>query len=215
MTARIALVTGANRGIGFETCRALGKLGYRVVLTARDPALGRQVAAGLASEGLDVRFRQLDVTDAASISRIKRLVDAEYRRLDVLVNNAAVYLDGDRNVFQITPKVLDSTLNVNVQGPWLLCRAFIPLMQKQGYGRIVNVSSEYGSLSSMTGDSPSYRISKAALNALTRVVADTVDGCKIKVNAVCPGWVRTRMGGPGAELEPHEAVDTIVRGLLR
>ena len=207
---RIALVTGANRGIGFETCRQLAGAGLRVILTSRDPAKGRRAADLLRREGKDVAWEPLDVTDSKSVKRLLDAVRRRFGRLDVLVNNAAVYLDEDVSVFEVDDATVRATLETNFYGPLAMCRAFVPLMQAQGYGRVVNVSSGAGQLSSMTGGAAAYKVSKAALNALTRIVADEVRPANIKVNAVCPGWVRTKMGGPGAPRSPEQAAETIV-----
>ena len=207
---RIALVTGANRGIGFETCRQLAGAGLRVILTSRDPAKGRRAADLLRREGKDVACEPLDVTDSKSVKRLLDAVRRRFGRLDVLVNNAAVYLDEDVSVFEVDDATVRATLETNFYGPLAMCRAFVPLMRAQGYGRVVNVSSGAGQLSSMTGGTAAYKVSKAALNALTRIVADEVRPANIKVNAVCPGWVRTKMGGPRAPRSPEQGAETIV-----
>jgi NAD(P)-dependent dehydrogenase (short-subunit alcohol dehydrogenase family) len=206
---RVALVTGANRGIGLEVCRQLAAHGLRVVLTARDPDKGQAAADGLTAEGLDVAFLPLDVTDPAAAEAARRWVDERYGRLDVLVNNAAVLLDENAGVFDVPLPIFSETMAINLHGPLHLCRAFVPGMRQRGYGRVVNVSSEMGQLSTMGGYSPAYAISKAALNALTRVVAAEA-GRAVKVNAACPGWVRTDMGGPHASRSVEQGVDTIV-----
>ena len=205
---RIALVTGANRGIGLEVCRQLAAGGLRVVLTARDPCKGRAAAERLAGEGLDVAFCPLDVTDPAAVAA-RAWVEERYGGLDVLVNNAAVYLDENVSVFDAPLMNFAETLAVNLYGPLHLCRAFVPGMRQRGYGRVVNVSSESGQLSSMGGYTAAYAISKAALNALTRIVAAEA-GRAVKVNSVCPGWVRTDMGGPSASRSVAEGADSIV-----
>ncbi|WP_374689559.1 SDR family oxidoreductase [Promineifilum sp.] len=209
MDGRVALVTGANRGIGLEVCRQLADLGLRVILTARDPAQGEAAARQLQRDGSDVAFWPLDVTDPATVAAAQAFVEERYSRLDVLVNNAAIYPDGDRSVFDVPLETMEETLRVNFYGPLLLCRAFAPSMRRRRYGRIVNVSSNAGQLSTMGAGTPAYAISKAALNALTRIVAAEVGG-HVKVNAVCPGWVRTEMGGPGAPRSVAEGADTIV-----
>ena len=210
---KIALVTGANRGLGFETCRQLARLGFSVILTARDPNAGQEAAQILIEEGLPVAFQPLDVTRLEQVERLRDEVVRQYGRLDVLVNNAAVYLDETINVLDVPLELVETTLAVNFYGPFHLARAFIPLMRRNGYGRLVNVSSEDGSLAEMNsrrGATSAYRISKAALNALTRLVAGAVQGENIKVNSVCPGWVRTDMGGPHATRSVEEGVDTIL-----
>ena len=206
---RIALVTGANRGIGLEVCRQLAARGLRVVLTARDSCKGRAAAERLAAEGLDVAFCPLDVTDPAAAVAARAWVEERYGGLDVLVNNAAVYLDENVSVFDAPLMNFAETLAVNLYGPLHLCRAFVPGMRQRGYGRVVNVSSESGQLSSMGGYTAAYAISKAALNALTRIVAAEA-GRAVKVNSVCPGWVRTDMGGPSASRSVAEGADSIV-----
>jgi NAD(P)-dependent dehydrogenase (short-subunit alcohol dehydrogenase family) len=206
---RIALVTGANRGIGLEVCRQLAARGLRVVLTARDPDKGQSAAQLLGRQGLDVDFCALDVADPAAAEAARAWVEGRYGRLDVLVNNAAVYLDEGRNILDMPLAMVETTLATNLYGPLHLCRAFVPGMRRRGYGRVVNVSSESGQLSSMGGYTPAYAISKAALNALTRVVAAEA-GRAVKVNSVCPGWVRTDMGGPNASRSVAEGADSIV-----
>ena len=207
---RIALVTGGNRGIGFEVCRQLGKLGVRVLLTGRDPTEGERAAITLQEEGLEVQYHPLDVTDHERIADLAEAVERIFGRLDILVNNAGVALDQGVSVLDLPLEDLRATLEVNLYGPLALIRAFAPLMQRGGYGRIVNVSSGLGSLANMGGRGAAYKISKAALNALTRVAAAELKGAKIKVNAASPGWVRTRMGGSGATRSPEQGADTIV-----
>jgi NAD(P)-dependent dehydrogenase (short-subunit alcohol dehydrogenase family) len=213
MEKKIALVTGANRGIGFETCRQLGQRGFRVVLTSRNHILGAKAAEILRHEGLEIVFHQLDVTAQDQVSRVRDLVVQEYDSLDVLINNAGVSLDGGASVFDVAETVFEETLAVNFYGPMRMTRAFIPTMKRNDYGRVVNVSSALGSLEAMgnlPGQTAAYRVSKAALNALTRLMAGGVKEYNIKINAVCPGWVRTRMGGSRAPREVAVGVDTIV-----
>ena len=211
---RIAVVTGGNRGMGFETCRQLARSGARVILTSRDPAKGDAAAGRLQGEGLDVRHDQLDVADDASIGRLAEFIRGEFGRLDILINNAGIARGRDEpreramRTFEATPEGLRDVLATNLIGPFLLCQALTPLME--GYGRVVNVSSGMGQLCDMGGGFPAYRISKAGLNALTRIFASELEGTGIKVNAVCPGWVRTGMGGAAAERSVEEGVATTV-----
>lgn len=206
---RVALVTGANRGIGLEVCRQLARRGLRVVLTARDTPLGQAAAAHLSHEGLEVVFHPLDVAEAESVTTLRLWVEEHLGGLDVLVNNAAVYLDEGVSIFDVTLPDFATTLETNLYGPLHLCRAFVPGMRDRGYGRVVNVSSVSGQLSTMGGYTGAYAISKAALNALTRVVAAEA-GPRVKVNAACPGWVRTGMGGPSAPRTVAQGADGIV-----
>jgi NAD(P)-dependent dehydrogenase (short-subunit alcohol dehydrogenase family) len=209
----VAVVTGAYRGLGLETCRQLAERGYRVVLTARREVEGRAAADGLVDRGLDVRFRALDVTDAASVQRLRDGLREEHGRIDCLVNNAGIFPDpapGSEasSIFQADLDTVRRGLETNTLGALRVCQALIPLME--GNGRVVNVSSGMGQLSEMNGCCPGYRLSKTALNAVTRILADELLGTGVKVNAVCPGWVRTDMGGPDAELSVEEGARGIV-----
>lgn len=208
----VAIVTGGNRGLGLETCRQLAELGLQVVLTSRDQAQGEAAAAGLRESGLAVVARQLDVTDPLSIERLVAEVDGSYDRIDVLVNNAGVALqpEDDRGTLHVDLETVRRTLEVNTLAPLRLCQAVVPVMRRNGYGRVVNVSSGMGQLDDMESGWPAYRISKTALSAVTRLVAREVSGANILVNAVCPGWVRTDMGGPSATRSVEDGAAGIV-----
>ncbi|MCB0193437.1 MAG: SDR family oxidoreductase [Anaerolineae bacterium] len=206
---RIALVTGANRGIGFEVCRQLALQGVQVILTSRNVAKGQAAADVLRNEGLEVTSHQLDVTDVESVMALQEEIDATFGRLDILINNAGVYLDEGVSIFDVSLEAMRLTQEVNFFGPFHLCRAFVPMMRLKDYGRIVNVSSGYGAMVDMGARTAAYRISKLALNALTRIVADEVKGYNIKVNAMCPGWVSTDMGGPAAPRTVDEGAEAI------
>jgi NAD(P)-dependent dehydrogenase (short-subunit alcohol dehydrogenase family) len=208
---RTALVTGGNRGIGLAVCRLLARRGLHVVLASRDGAAGEKAAAALGAAAGVVRAEALDVASDASVEALAERLRAERIRIDVLVNNAGIYpsaalLDAGGD------EVLNEALEVNFLGAVRTCRAFVPAMVRAGYGRVVNVSSGYGSFGEgLEGPAP-YSISKAALNALTVTLAQEVARAPdVKVNAVCPGWVRTRMGGRGAPVSPEDAAESIVR----
>ncbi len=195
--AQYALVTGGNRGIGLEVCRQLAGQGLVVALGARDHQNGERAAAQLATEGLQVRFQQLDVADQQSIDAAKDALDAEWGRLDVLVNNAAILYDTWQRALNADVDQVHQALETNTIGPWRMAQAFVLLLRRSQHGRIVNVSSEAGSLASMGSGTPAYNVSKTALNAVTRMLAADLRGTGILVNAVCPGWVATDMGGAG------------------
>ena len=208
---KIALVTGGNRGLGYETCRQLAQVGLTVLLSARDLTKGKSAAYQLnEKEGLDVMFYHLDVSNQKSICNIAKEVDQHFGRLDVLVNNAAILYDTWQRAVDADLEVVNEALSTNVFGPWRLSQAFIPMMKANRYGRIVNVSSIGGSLYYMTyGGTPAYSISKVALNMLTRKLAVELVNTGILVNSVDPGWVATDMGGHGGR-PVHEGAKGIV-----
>lgn len=209
---KIAVVTGALRGLGLETARQLASRGCRVVITGRDEARGKQVLAGLAKQDLHVMFRYLDVSKTESIEAFVATVSGDFGRVDILVNNAGIMIDGNEPATRLADyaAVIEATLKTNAIGPFLLCKALVPAMLHNGFGRIVNVSSGMGQLSDMNGGYPGYRMSKTALNTVTRMVADETRGTNVLINSVCPGWVRTDMGGSGANRTVEEGADTIV-----
>jgi NAD(P)-dependent dehydrogenase (short-subunit alcohol dehydrogenase family) len=194
---RIALVTGANRGLGFETCRQLAQLGLTVILSARDLTKGEIAAKQLIERGLDVIFYELDVLNQSHMNRIIRQIEQRFGRLDVLVNNAAILYDTWQSAVNAELEIVNQALASNLFGPWKLSQLCIPLMKRNNYGRIVNVSSGAGSLHYMGSGSPAYSVSKAALNAFSRILAADLHGTGILVNSVDPGWVATDMGGRG------------------
>ena len=196
-SVQLALVTGANRGIGFEVCRQLASRGFLVLLTARNSEKARAAADTLSSVG-HVEPVVLDVANAHSIIKAASEVANRFGCLDVLVNNAGIHYDTWETAENAA---LDGTvmeaITTNLLGPWRMCQAFLPLLRKSRAGRIVNVSSESGSLAQMGAGPPAYQVTKAALNALTRTLAGELRNARILVNAVCPGWIATDMGGPG------------------
>ncbi len=211
---RIALVTGGNRGIGKEICRQLAAKGLHVLLGSRSRESGQAAAAEIegSEENPTVEVVELDVNSTDSIQQTMEHIKEKYGRLDVLVNNAGVFLDNNAetpSVMDVQLKTVQDTLNTNVYGPLQLMQAAVPLMQKNGYGRIVNVSSGMGQLNDMGGGSTAYRVSKTALNALTRIVAAEAEG-NVKVNAMCPGWVQTDMGGENATRTVDQGADTAI-----
>ncbi|MBV9290785.1 MAG: SDR family NAD(P)-dependent oxidoreductase [Hyphomicrobiales bacterium] len=188
-----ALVTGANRGIGFAVAHELAQQGMRVLLAARDPRKGEAASRALVSEGLDAAAVVLDVTDRTDIETLRAPLD----KVDVLINNAGVDYDTDESALSADLDRVRRIFETNLIGAWAVTQACAPGMRARGWGRIVNVSSGAGSLASMGRGPPGYSASKAALNALTRLVAGELAGTGVLANSVCPGWVATDMGGRG------------------
>jgi NAD(P)-dependent dehydrogenase (short-subunit alcohol dehydrogenase family) len=208
---RVALVSGANRGIGREVARQLAELGHHVVLTARDPAAAERAVEELSDGGrLSLQAEQLDVADQNSVERVGQRLEGEPRRLDVLVNNAGVMGEIATNASTAPLDDAHRTMETNLFGAWRLAQAMLPLLRRSEHGRIVNVSSGAGQLSDMNGGYPGYRISKTALNALTRILSNEESGNGLLVNSMCPGWVRTDMGGSAAPRSVEEGADTAV-----
>ena len=205
---QVALVTGANRGIGLEIGRQLAKRDITVILTSRDQSKGEQAKINLEKQGITVIYQSLDVTNETSIQALKTFISNQYKHLDILVNNAGIFPDSKESALSSQVDTLRTAMETNLYGPFRLCQTFIPMMQANNYGRIVNLSSGMGQLSEMNGCCPAYRTSKTALNAVTRLFADELQGSNILINSMCPGWVRTDMGGPNATREVNEGADT-------
>jgi NAD(P)-dependent dehydrogenase (short-subunit alcohol dehydrogenase family) len=205
----ISLVTGGNRGIGREVCRQLAASGHTVILTARSAQAAAGAARPIAADPL-----QLDVTDPQSVAAAARQVDARYGHLDVLVNNAAICYDTWQRAATADLAVVREAAETNLYGPWLMVQEFLPLLRRSEHPRIVNVSSEAASFGEMGGGTPAYTASKVALNALTRMLAADLRGDKILVNAVCPGWVATDMGGPGGRPVTDGAASVVWAAML-
>lgn len=205
---RTALVTGANKGIGFEVARELARMGWRVFLGARNQEAGRTAAEKL-RDGGDVVFLEIDVSNDQSIRAAADEVARQSERLDVLINNAGILLDDEKGALDITPEIFEQTLRTNTLGPWLVAKAFVSLLKKSRAPRIVNVSSGSGQLEDgADGWAPGYSVSKTALNGVTAQLAAALP--KFAVNSVCPGWVRTEMGGANATRSVGEGAATIV-----
>ncbi len=215
---RVALVTGANRGIGYEIARQLAEKDITVLIGARNEKKGAEARDRLADMGLDVQFVLLDVTDQTTIQAAMGKIKDNFRRLDVLVNNAGISVDSKTRILELSVGLFENTLQTNAFGPLLLSQACVPLMKKNGYGRIVNMSSTLGSLTDILNPdssysevlSPAYRLSKTLLNGITVLLAKELQGTNILVNSVCPGWTRTQMGGEHAPVMPEQAASTPV-----
>jgi NAD(P)-dependent dehydrogenase (short-subunit alcohol dehydrogenase family) len=213
-STRLALVTGANRGIGREVCRQLAAHGFTVLLGSRELSKGRLAVAQLGAKSGAIEAMSLDVTSPQSVEQLRDSVAARFGVLDVLVNNAAILYDTWQQARSADLAVVQQALDTNLLGAWRVAMAFIPLLQRSAHGRIVNVSSEAGSLAGMGGGTPAYRVSKAALNALTRMLADELRRDRVLVNSVCPGWVATDMGGTGGRPVAEGAASVVWAALL-
>ena len=215
---RIALVTGANKGIGFETARQLAHEGFRVFIGARDEKAGEAAAEKLRAEGArttkdksddNIEFLKIDISRAESIRKAAEEFGKKSDRLDALINNAGILLDDDKDILAITPEIFEMTLRTNTLGALLVSQAFVPFLKKSDAPRIVNVSSGGGQLTDgADGWAPAYCISKTALNGVTVQLAAALP--KFAVNSVCPGWVRTDMGGSNASRSVAEGASGIV-----
>ena len=205
------LVTGGNKGIGFEICRLLARGGHHVILSARSAERGEKAVKALAAEGLKVDFLLLDTGDDSSIQRAARELKQRIKALHVLINNAAILNDWQGSVLNTNAADLRETLNINTVGPIVLTLALLPLLEAGKPARVINVSSQLGSVQNMTDGWASYGISKAALNAATRKLAQALKGRGISVNAASPGWVKTEMGTDSAPLTVEHGAQNIIR----
>lgn len=203
----LAVVTGANRGIGLETAHELARRGWHVVLTARDLTSGADALRQLQAEGRSAELRKVDVNSSEDVQALARHLKEAHGRVDALVNNAGILPD-EGGALTVAPSKLMEILNTNTLGAVRMIQALAPLMPKGA--RIVNLSSGMGALGEMGGGHLGYRISKTALNAVTRVFAAELAGRGILVNSVCPGWVKTRMGSASASRSVAQGAETVV-----
>lgn len=195
MKQPVAIVTGSNRGLGKETVRQLAAKGYSVLLTARKLDNAQRAAKELNYNSIVPL--QLDISDQDSVDEFVTRVAALTEQVDVIVNNAAIHYDTWQNALNADLSIVEEAMNTNVYGAWRLVKALIPLLRKSVGATVVNVSSGAGALENMTGGAPAYSLSKIALNALTVMLHNQLNQDGISVNAVCPGWVATDMGGKG------------------
>ena len=206
---KTVLVTGANKGIGREVAGQLARKGFHVFVAARNPDAGRKAADEIAKQSGKATFIEVDVTDNASVRAAAREFSKIADHLDVLVNNAGIMMDGDDAILEVSDNIFRRTIETNVLGALRATRAFTPLLVKSKAPRVINVSSSGGQLTGgADGWSPAYCISKTALNGVTSQLAAALP--KLAVNSVCPGWVRTDMGGRNATRSVEEGADTIV-----
>ena len=209
MKPKVIVVTGSNKGIGFEIAWQLAKDGHEVILTARDANKGKQANEKLASQGWKTIFIQLDVTRSADIQNLRDCIEEHFGRLDVLINNAAI-LHGDEDSVHVSKDTVQRHLDTNFLGPLMLSQQLIPLLRKSEEGRIINFSTSMARLSAPGTGTAAYRFSKVAMNGLTAMMAADLAGSNIKVNCMDPGWVKTDMGGTGANRSVAQGADTAI-----
>ena len=209
MESKIALVTGGNRGIGFAITQGLLAFGYQVIITSRSLDKAKQAAEKLRSLGKVIPI-ELDVADDNSINKALESLQQQINQLDVLINNAGIYPDEGVNILTIDRELLVTTLNTNTFGAIRMVQAFLPLLKKSQDARVIGVSSGFGEIDGLSADYPSYCLSKLALNGATIMLAQALRSEKIAVNAICPGWVKTDMGGDSAPRTPKQGADTAI-----
>ena len=208
-TNPIIVVTGGNRGIGYEICRQLAGRGVQVVLTARKSEAGERAVKKLAVQNVSARFHPLNVTEPESVAALRDFLERTFGHLDVLINNAGIIMDEDASGLEVKLSTVRATLETNTLAPLHLAQTLAPLLKRGRAARIVNMSSGMGALSDLEGGYAAYRISKAALNAVTGILAAELRGA-VAVNSMCPGWVKTDMGGANAERDVSQGADTAV-----
>jgi NAD(P)-dependent dehydrogenase (short-subunit alcohol dehydrogenase family) len=204
---KIACVTGANKGIGFEIVRQLLPRGFHVVLTSRNREAGERAVSKLKG---DVSWQQLDVSDDASIERAAATFGDRHKHLDVLINNAAIYPDEGLDILSISREQLVATFQTNTFGALRVTQAFLPYLREADSARVINISSGYGEIDGLSANVPSYCLSKLTLNGVTLMLHQRLNSEGIVVNSMCPGWVRTDMGGRGATRSVEQGADTAV-----
>ncbi|MFN6568375.1 SDR family oxidoreductase [Dendronalium sp. ChiSLP03b] len=214
---KIAVVTGSNRGLGYAISRKLSQIGIRVILTSRNQTDGLAAKQQLADEGLDVDYHLLDVTSDGNVQQFTEWLRETYGKVDILVNNAGVNptpKSEESSLLTVQLETMRSTFETNILAVLRISQALIPLMKAQNYGRIVNISTEMASLTSIPSDyyplAPSYRLSKLGVNGLTVLLGKELQGTNILVNAYSPGWMKTDMGGENAPFTAEEGAETAV-----
>jgi len=207
---KVVLITGGNRGIGREVVRQLARRGFRVVIATRDAASGRQAADEVRAEGGRAASLALDVSDSASVRAAAAAFAEHADHLDVLVNNAGIYPDQGVDALNVSRDQLTRTFQTNTFGPVEVTQAFLPYLRRSDEARVINVSSGLGQLAGLSADQPSYCLSKLALSGVTLLLSAALQADRIAVNSMCPGWVRTDMGGPSATRSVEEGADTAV-----
>jgi NAD(P)-dependent dehydrogenase (short-subunit alcohol dehydrogenase family) len=202
-----ALITGGNRGIGFAIAQGLLAQGWQVIITARSFENAKTAAAKLSSHVIPL---ELEATNDDSIVQAFQTLSQQIDSLDVLINNAGIYPDAGVNILTIDRTLMTHTLDTNTLGPLRVTQAFLPLLEKSTDARVINLSSGYGELDGLSAEVPSYCLSKLALNGVTIMLSQALQDKEIAVNSMCPGWVRTDMGGASAPRSPEQGADTAI-----
>jgi len=210
MSSLVAMVTGANRGLGLEICLQLSALNMRVVMTARNTTLLDEAVATIGGPSDRLSAVTMNVTNLNSIEAARLSIECRFGPVDILINNAAIMCFEDEAVLSTTPESFEAALDTNLLGAVRTCSVFVPGMTGRGFGRVVNISSRAGVTRHMSTFAPAYSVSKAALNAFTKILAETCRGTGLLINACDPGWIRTDMGGPTAPRSVSEGADTAV-----
>ncbi len=216
MEKKVAIISGANRGLGLAVSRALAFQGYHLILVGRREQELKELVEEFASVSQGASYQVVDFSQPPEVDRLLQWLKDEVDQIDVLINNAAVFLEGRteppeiRSALEVGAAVVEMSFRINALVPYQLMQAVAPIMKKQNYGRIVNVSSGMGGLNSMAGGWPAYRSSKTALNAFTKIFAEELRPYNIKINSVCPGWVKTQMGGENAPRTLEEGIQGII-----
>lgn len=209
METKTALVTGGNRGIGFAIAQGLLNQGFQVIITSRSLDKARKAAGKLSSFGQVIPI-ELNIVDDNSINKAFQSIQSQIDKLDVLINNAGIYPDEGVNILNIDRLLLHKTLNINTFGALSMVQEFLPLLKKSSDARIINISSGFGEINGLSSDYPSYCLSKLALNGATIMLSQALRSQNIVVNAICPGWVKTDMGGDSAPRTPEQGADTAI-----
>ena len=204
--SKIALITGANKGIGYEIAKQLGQKGFTVLLGARDEDKGATAVSKLKTDKIDAELVVLDVSKEESVREAKEWIDTKYGKLDVLINNAGII--SQKNLAEVNTEEVKTVMETNFYGPMRMNTFFLPLLKKTKNAKIINMSSGMGALQDLSGGYAAYRLSKAGLNAQTILLANELSGTGIKIFAMCPGWVKTDMGGTSAPRSVEQGADT-------
>lgn len=209
MQQKIVLITGANRGMGLATAKFFANQNYHVIMVGKNESALNVEVNQLKIKNQNIEAFVADISINDDCHRLIKYIYESYSRVDILINNAGIYIE-EANCLQSADEIFESTLSINTKAPYLLIKGILPLMQKNNYGRIVNVSSQLGSIAGESSHCLSYSLSKNSLNSLTRIFSTLVRGKNIKINSICPGWVKTDMGGASAPRSIEQGISGII-----